>query len=63
MATYRAELKQSFDIADGDDVQKYFTGLNADPTTTSGLAVQATTPNGTVTVPLSNVIGIIEVSS
>ncbi len=62
MATYRAELKQSFDIADGVDAQQFFTGLNADPTTTNGLAVQATTPTGTVTVPMSNVLAVIEVA-
>jgi hypothetical protein len=60
MATYRAELKVSFDDANGDDVQKYFTGLNADPTTTSGLAVQATTPTGVVTIPMNNVLGVIK---
>jgi hypothetical protein len=60
MATYRAELNVSFDDANGDDVQKYFTGLTADPTTTNGLAVQATTPTGVVTIPMSNVLGVIK---
>ncbi len=63
MATYRAELRTSFDVADGVDAQQFFTNLDADPTTTNGLAVSATTPSGTVTVPLSNVLGIIEVTS
>ncbi len=61
-STYRAELRESFDIANGVDAQQFFTGLGADPTTTNGLAVSATTPNGTVTVPMSNVLAVIETS-
>ncbi len=62
-STFRAELRESFDVALGDDAQKYFTGLSADPTNEAGTAVVATTATGTVTVPFSNVLAIIETTS
>ncbi len=60
-STYRAELRTSFDVADGVDAQQFFTNLDADPTTTNG--VTATTPYGTVTVPFENVLAVIETTS
>ena len=63
MTTFRAEIKRSFDVAPGDDAQKYFENLSADPTTTSGEAVQANTATGVVTIPMTNILGVVESST
>jgi hypothetical protein len=61
-STYRVELRTPIDIANDVDAAQYLTGLSSDPTNVAGTGVQVTTPSGTLFVPFTNVLAVIETS-